>query len=152
MKKALLTYLRQRPQRTVVLIILIILISFVIYRANADIQSLLRVERDIIAARNLEKIHAAQEQFNSLNGKYGTLEELAEAGLLEPYLAGDRKALKFSYRLSDLSPTTFCAHADRKSRSAGDRDFNMSEDGVLHFKESKTIGSIPRGQGETTRD
>src|SRR5438105_1775109 len=111
MKKVVFTYLSKLTLNKVILAICIIPIFFFICLVSAGLQSRLRAEWEIIAARNLEKIHAAQEQFKSLKGRYGMMKELAEAGLLEPHLAGDQTALKFSYWISDLSSTTFCIHA-----------------------------------------
>jgi hypothetical protein len=38
-------------------------------------------------------------------------------------------------------------HADRQNDGTANRDFNISEDGVVTYKESKTKGTVARGEG-----
>lgn len=106
----------------------------------------LKFEREEVAINHLHRIHQAQMQFKTKQGRYGTLAELAEARLVEAGPAYNATSY-FRYWVSDLTPTTFCAHADRKGPKAGYCDFNLSEDGVLYSRCSDNIGPVPRGQG-----
>lgn len=98
--------------------------------------------------RNLYRIYDGEENFKVIRGRYGTLKELAEANLIDPSFAGDQNEFKYRYWISDLSPSTFCLHADRKSLIPSNKDFNMSEDGITRFIRSWNLGSVQRGQGE----
>jgi len=149
MKKVVLPYSRKHRLIKIVGFTVISFPAFMAFSVYTT-QRFIRIQTDHLAVRNLYDIHSAQGQFKSSKGRHGTLKELAEAGLIEPHFAGDQKPLKYSYWISDLSSESFCVHADRKSWIAGYHDFNMSEDGILHFQKSETIGSIPRGQGDTT--
>lgn len=125
--------------------VFILLLSFLAFTAVGIpiLNRFSKVTHDHLAACNLLNVGSAQEQYQLSTGRYGTLDELAKAGLLESHLAGDRQTLLYHYWISDLSPTTFCAHADRKDPGSGNTDFSISENGALHGKRSETIGSVP---------
>lgn len=114
------------------------------------VQRHFRFEREKVASDTLYEIHQAQAQFKTTQGRYGTLVELAEAGLVKAGLAWSANSY-WRYWVSDLTSTTFRVHADRKSTQASNCDFNLSEDGVLYSRCSKDIGSVPPGQGAVGR-
>src|ERR1051326_7393114 len=118
MKKAVSPYSRKRRLIKIVVSMVIAFLAFIAFSVYIN-QRYVRVQTEHLAIRNLYDIHTAQGKFKSLKGRYGTLKELAEARLIEPHFAGDQKTLRYSYWISDLSPETFCAHADRKSWIAG---------------------------------
>lgn len=140
----------KRKQLIGLVIIFLLLLPVVIEGVRTS-SRFLKSGRDSLANINLEAIREAQEQYRSANGRYGTLEELTALKLIHLPSDADRKS-NHNYWVSDLSPTTFCAHADRRDEDKSYRDFNMSEDGVLHWVESEIKGSVPRGKGMTYED
>jgi hypothetical protein len=122
-----------------------ITLSVIVVGCGSFLQGVLRVGRQKAAISQLYKIREAQEQTKTSHGRYGTLVELAEAGLLDAGIAWGSNSY-FRYWVSDLTPTTFCAHADRQSAQAGNCDFNLCEDAVLSSRCDKKLGSVPRVQ------
>jgi hypothetical protein len=106
----------------------------------------LKFGREKAAIIGLHEIHQAETQFKTKHGRYGTLVELAEAGLVKAGLAWSANSY-WRYQVSDLTATTFCAHAHRASLNAAYCDFSLCEDGVLNSRCSDNIGPVPRGQG-----
>ena len=51
------------------------------------------------------------------------------------------------YKDSDVTPDTYCVHADRASDSTANRDFNITERGIVHYIESPSKGTVERGAG-----
>jgi hypothetical protein len=113
------------------------------------LQRIRKFERQRAAVRFLYHIHQSQARFKIHQGRYGTLIELSEAGLLEAGLELNNTST-YKYWVSDLSPSTVCVHADRMAPQAGNCDFILCEDGVLDSRCSKEPGSVPRGPGAQT--
>jgi hypothetical protein len=96
----------------------------------------------------LRTIHQSQASFNTAKNRYGTLKELAEAGYIQDKSYASGKAISgYIYSDSDVAADTYCVHADRESNGTADKDFNITEEGVVHFVESKTKGTVARGEG-----
>ncbi len=112
--------------------------------ALAMLQHNLKRGREEAAINTLHQIHSAQVQFKITHGRYATLNELEEAELV-PHLSFPSS--HYRYWISDLTPTTFCAHADRVATNVSYHDFNISEDGILYSQRSKIPDGVPRGQG-----
>ena len=100
------------------------------------------------APGTLRTIHGAQVTFKAHYGRFGTLKELADAGLISPHYASGKPFNGYAYSDSDLSENTFCIHADRQSNDAGESDFSLTESGDIHFIKSLKPGTVPRGAGE----
>jgi hypothetical protein len=113
------------------------------------LQIFLKSERQKGAIANLYRTQQIQGQFKLHRGRYGSLIELADAGLLEGGFASDATS-NYKYWVSDISPSTVCTHADRIRPQAGNCDFALCEDGVLHSRCSKEPGSVSRGRGAQT--
>jgi hypothetical protein len=122
-----------------------VLAAIAVPKLNQEIKT----RREVAAANSLVTIYENQMRFKETNSRFATLEELAEAELLDqPYVSG--KAISgYVYSVSDVSAETFCAHADRASDSAGTRDFIVCEDGAVRSKASKTRGTVKRGEGDS---
>ena len=105
--------------------------------------------RETGAIGSLRSIYDSQLHYQSMKGKFGTLRELTDAGFIadKSYATG-KPVSGYIYTDSDVSTDTFCIHADRATNSNhANRDFNISEDGIIHAIESKTKGTVARGAG-----
>jgi len=117
-------------------------------RVLMQLTGYLRFERDSGAIASLQEIYQAQNRFKAAHKKYATLQELAEAQLIQPRFLGEKGTQGYKYSDSNVSITTFCIHADRIKNGMGNKDFLITESGELHFIETRTKGTVLRGQGE----
>lgn len=101
-----------------------------------------------VAIGTLRTIHGVQVTFKARYGRFGTLKELADAGLISPHYASGKPIRGYIYSDSDVSENTFCIHADRQSNDAGESDFSLTESGDIYFIRSKAKGTVPRGAGK----
>jgi type II secretory pathway pseudopilin PulG len=117
--------------------------------ALPKLQQNLKSGREEAAIQSLRSIHNSQAQYNAAKGRFGTLKELVEAGLLSSSYASSQPVSGYIYSDSVAAPDRYCIHASRVSDAVGDRDFNVIEDGQIRFAESKTRSTLPCGQGDT---
>lgn len=103
--------------------------------------------RQVGALNSLRAIHSVEMQFNATNSRFATLNELAEAGLLNRPYANGSVISGYVYSSSGVSEKTFCVHAVRASAAAGPHDFVVCEDGIIRYVESRTPGLVKRGEG-----
>ncbi len=130
------------------LLIVISIIGIIAAVAIPSLQNYLKTGRETGAIQSLRSIHNSQAKYNSLKNKYATLSELVEIGDLTDKTYGSGKPVsQYIYSDSDIGVDTYCVHADRQSNGSGTRDFNITEDGVVRFIESKTKGTVARGEG-----
>lgn len=99
----------------------------------------------------LRFLHNAQAEFQASKGRFGTLQELASVGLIDPHYASGKPVAGFVYS-DEISAQTCCIKANRWNDSVGPRDFNVIEDGEIRYVESKTLGSAVCGQGTSLRE
>jgi hypothetical protein len=124
-----------------------ILLLFVLIYVYKDRPSRGRLGRDTAAIEALRTIHMGQGEFLRLKGRLGTLKELADAGLIEKKYATGKPVYGYIYSETDLSPDTYCVHADRESGKSGYRDYNVTESGEIRYIESETNETVPRDGG-----
>lgn len=128
---------------------LLLVAVFVIVTAIA-IPNFLRTithSRQVGTLNSLRAIHNVEMQFNAMNSRFATLNELADAGLLDQPYANGSAISGYVYSSSGISEKTFCVHAVRTSAAAGSHDFVICEDGIIRYVESSTPGLVKRGEG-----
>ena len=106
-----------------------------------------KLGREVAAIKTLGTIHVIQEQYRVTNGRFATLEELAEAGLIDIEYAKGGPVAGYVYSSSDVSAGTHCVHADRANVRCSYKDFMVCEDGIIRYIEAKTKGTVRRGEG-----
>lgn len=130
------------------LLIVVAIIAIIAGIALPNLRHTLKTGREMAAISSLKTIYGNQASYNAAKGRFGTLKELASAGyLLDQSYASGRPVSRYVYSDSDVSADTYCVHADRESDGSGDRDFNVTEVGVVHYVASKTRGTVARGEG-----
>lgn len=129
------------------LLIAITIIGIMAAVAVPGLLSYLKTGRETAAISSLKTIHNSQSQFQAVRGRFGTLKELADNDLLEKSYASGQPINGYMYTDSDVSADTYCVHADRVSDSTANRDFNITDRGIVSYIESKTKGTVARGEG-----
>jgi type II secretory pathway pseudopilin PulG len=104
--------------------------------------------RETAAIQTLRAIHNSEMNFESMNSRFATLEELAESSLINRNYAGGNAVSGYVYSSSGVSQEAYCVHAVRAGDSVARRDFVVCEDGIIRFVESKTPGVVKRGEGD----
>jgi len=103
--------------------------------------------RESAAIRSLRIIHNSQALYQAKKGRFGTLEELTEEGLLDRNYVGVPTSGYIYTSAPEAIRDKYCAQATRQSPSFALRDFNIDQDGFIRYVESKTPSPIPCGKG-----
>lgn len=93
----------------------------------------IQTAHETAAISALKTIHSAQVRFNSQKGRYGTLRELADAGLIEERYA-TTPVDGYLYYDSRPSSDAYCIRAEPEQKSYRARFFSVTESGVIHYK------------------
>jgi hypothetical protein len=107
----------------------------------------LQTGRESAAIQTLRTIHIVEMNFEAINSRFATLEELAKSSLIDRNYSGGNAVSGYVYSSSGVSQKTYCVHAVRTAPAAASRDFVVCEDGIIYFIESKTPGVVNRGEG-----
>jgi len=129
------------------LLIVVAIIGILAAIALPKLQENLKLSRETAAIKTLGTIHTNQAQFNAMKGKFGTLKELNETGLLDANYAGGGAVSGYTYNSTEATPDQYCVQATRQSATTAYKDFNVIEDGTIRFVESKTPAPVPHGEG-----
>jgi uncharacterized protein DUF4190 len=103
--------------------------------------------RESAAIQTLRAIHNSEVNFEAMNSRFATLDELAKTSLIDRNYSGGNAVSGYVYSSSSISQETYCVHAVRAGDSVARRDFVICEDGIIRFAESKTPGLVKRGEG-----
>ena len=97
----------------------------------------LKVGRESVVEAQLRSFHDAEMQFHNTHGTFGTLKNLADAGLIEGAMWHNGSPYGYN---SAASVNTYCIQATRDSASGAHRDFIITETGVI----LSATSTIPR--------
>jgi type II secretory pathway pseudopilin PulG len=111
----------------------------------------IKQQREATTIESLRTIHNNQAIFITAHSRFATLNELAEAGLLNQSYASGGTVSGYVYSSSDVSKETYCVRAVRTSSTVANRDFIVCEDGIIRYVESKIPSLIKRGEGSSVQ-
>jgi hypothetical protein len=103
--------------------------------------------RETGAIQSLRVIHNSQTLYQAKNGRFGTLKELAEEGLIDRNYVGVSTSNYIYTSAPEITQDKYCVQATRQSPSVALRDFNVDQDGFIRYIESKTPSPVPCGEG-----
>lgn len=107
----------------------------------------LELGRETAAIQTLRSIHNNQAQFQAMKDRFGTLEELADLGLLEEAYKKGQPISGYIYSSANVTAETYCVRAYRFHQRCGSRDFIVCEDGDIRYAESPSIKVLNHGEG-----
>ena len=108
----------------------------------------LKTGRESAAIQTLRTIHNSQALYKAKKGRFGTLKDLHKEGFLDSNYASDAPTSAYIYTsATEVPQDKYCVQATRQSPSVASKDFNVIEDGIIRFVESKTPGTVPCGEG-----
>jgi hypothetical protein len=108
-----------------------------------------KLGRQTAAVQTLRTIHNSQTEYHLIHKRFGTLKQLAEAGLLEEKYANGQPVHEYIFSWADISAETDCVQATRSTRRKAYKDFIVCEDGIIRYWESDTPQRLNRGEGNS---
>lgn len=130
------------------LLIVVAIIGILAAVALPRLRENLKIGRETATIESLRSIHQSQAQFNGLRGgRFGSLKELSDAGLLEANYASGNPVNGYIYTSTEANADKYCVQATRQSSSTAFKDFNVIEDGTIRSVESENPSPLPHGEG-----
>lgn len=131
------------------LLIVVAIIGILAAIALPKLQQNLKIGRETAAIKSLGTIHTNQAQYSAMKGRFASLKELNEIGLLDANYASGTAVNGYVYTNTEATQDVYCVQATRSAASTADKDFNVIEDGTIRFVESKSPSPIPHGEGRS---
>ena len=134
------------------LLIVVAIIGILAAIALPKLQQNLKIGRETAAIKSLQTIHTNQAQFSAMKGRFGSLKELNEIGLLDANYASGTAVNGYIYTSTESTQDVYCVQATRQSPTTADKDYSVIEDGTIRYVESKSPSPIPHGEGRSLSD
>jgi prepilin-type N-terminal cleavage/methylation domain-containing protein len=129
------------------LLIVVLIIGILAAVAIPKVQSYLRLSRETATIGSLHTIHNNQATYSALRGKFGTLKDLQQEGLILPSFASGAAVSGYIYTSTEATADKYCVQATREAATTAYKDFNVIEDGTIRFVESNAPSAVPHGEG-----
>lgn len=143
-------YLRRRTQAgfsLIELLIVVAIIGILAAVAAPKLQEYLKLGRETAAINSLRTVHQNQAQYSAMKGKFGTLPELNQAGLIDAAYGNGSPVSGYVYTSPEADSDKYCVQATRQAATTAYKDFNVIEDGTIRQVESKTPSPVPHDGG-----
>ena len=128
------------------LLIVVAIIGILAAIALPKLQENLKLGRETAALKSLQTIHQSQAQHSAMKGKFGTLQELNQAGLIDAnYASGSVNG--YSYTSPEADADKYCVQATRQTATTAYKDFNVIEDGTIRYVQSNSPSPVPHDGG-----
>ncbi|MEP7338241.1 MAG: prepilin-type N-terminal cleavage/methylation domain-containing protein [Acidobacteriota bacterium] len=129
------------------LLIVVAIIGILAAIALPKLQEALKLGRETATIKSLGTVHQNQAHFSAMKGKFGTLQELNQAGLIDASYANGTPVSNYIYTSSEADSDKYCVQATRTAATASYKDFNVIEDGTIRYVESKSPSPVPHDGG-----
>ena len=129
------------------LLIVVAIIGILAAIALPKLQESLKLGRETATIESLKTIHQNQAHFSAMKGKFGTLQELNQAQLLDANYANGTAVSGYTYTSPEADANKYCVQATRQAATTSYKDFNVIEDGDIRYVESKAPSPVPHDGG-----
>ena len=129
------------------LLIVVAIIGILAAIALPRLQESLKLGRETATIKSLGTVHQNQAHYSALKGRFGTLPELNQAGLIDANYANGTAVSGYSYTSPEADADKYCVQATRQAATTSYKDFNVIEDGTIRYVESKSPSPVPHDGG-----
>ncbi len=129
------------------LLIVVAIIGILAAIALPKLQEALKLGRETATIKSLGTIHQNQAHFSAMKGKFGTLQELNQAKLIDASYANGTAVSGYIYTSPEADADKYCVQSTRSAATTSYKDFNVIEDGSIRYVESKAPSPVPHDGG-----